>query len=103
LITGSAGFIGSAVVRKLINETDHRVCVVDKLTMLGTWHHSSRSRAGTVFRFEKADIGDGTPMHALFGEFKPDFAMHLAAAEWGQAPAQGPQTRPDTQAWLPMP
>ncbi|HEV7256174.1 MAG TPA: dTDP-glucose 4,6-dehydratase [Bosea sp. (in: a-proteobacteria)] len=78
-MTGGAGFIGSAVVRKLIAETAHSVCVVDKLTYAGNMASLAPVANDERFRFERADIGDGERMRAIFASFDPDIVMHLAA------------------------
>jgi dTDP-glucose 4,6-dehydratase len=78
-VTGGAGFIGSAVVRKLIAETAHSVCVVDKLTYAGNMASLAPVANDERFRFERADIGDGERMRAIFASFDPDIVMHLAA------------------------
>ena len=79
MITGGAGFIGSAVVRHIINETEHRVLNVDKLT-----YASSLSSLDTVsnsdrYLFSRSDISDVKAMKDLFASFQPDVVMNLAA------------------------
>lgn len=90
LVTGGAGFIGSAVVRKLIGETQHGVCVVDKLTYAGNLASLASVAGSNRYRFEHADIGDGERMRALFAEFKPDIVMHLAAESHVDRSIDGP-------------
>lgn len=90
LVTGGAGFIGSAVVRKLIGETQHEVCVVDKLTYAGNLASLASVAGSNRYRFEHADIGDGERMRALFAEFKPDIVMHLAAESHVDRSIDGP-------------
>ena len=58
IVTGGAGFIGSAVVRHLINNTDSEVCVVDKLTYAGNLESLAEVSDSERFRFEKVDICD---------------------------------------------
>lgn len=90
LITGGAGFIGSAVVRQLIDETTAEVCNVDKLTYagnlssLGDVQHSSRHY------FCQADICDASAMAQIFAEFHPDAVMHLAAESHVDRSIDGP-------------
>lgn len=96
LVTGGAGFIGSAVVRKLIGETDHRVCVVDKLTYAGNMASLAPVAGDERFRFERADIGDGERMRAIFADFSPDIIMHLAAESHVDRSIDGPATFVDT-------
>ncbi len=79
VVTGGAGFIGSAVVRMLIGETQHEVCVVDKLTYAGNLESLSDVSGHPRFRFELADICDRAEMNRIFSEFRPDAVMHLAA------------------------
>jgi dTDP-glucose 4,6-dehydratase len=79
LVTGGAGFIGSAVTRRLIAETGHSVCVVDKLTYAGNLASLAPVAADPRFRFEKADIADAERMRAIFAEVDPDIVLHLAA------------------------
>lgn len=95
-MTGGAGFIGSAVVRKLIAETDHSVCVVDKLTYAGNMASLASVTGDARFRFEKADIGDGARMRAIFASFDPDIVMHLAAESHVDRSIDGPAAFIDT-------
>ena len=96
LVTGGAGFIGSAVVRKLIAETGHSVCVVDKLTYAGNMASLASVSRDARFRFEKADIGDGARMRAIFASFDPDIVMHLAAESHVDRSIDGPAAFIDT-------
>lgn len=79
LITGGAGFIGSAVVRHLIGETAHRVINIDKLTYAGNLD----SLAGIIdckrYQFEQIDICDGDRLRSVFNRYQPQIIMHLAA------------------------
>lgn len=95
-MTGGAGFIGSAVTRKLIAETDHRVCVVDKLTYAGNMASLSSVSGDARFRFEQADIGDGEAMRAILASFSPDIVMHLAAESHVDRSIDGPAAFIDT-------
>lgn len=90
LVTGGAGFIGSAVVRKLIAETGQNVCVVDKLTYAGNMASLAPVSNDERFRFEKADIGDAARMRAIFTDFDPDIVMHLAAESHVDRSIDGP-------------
>ena len=79
LVTGGAGFIGSAVCRYLIKETDSEVVNVDKLTYAGNLD-SLRIVSGDLrYRFVKADICDDSVIGRLFDEFCRDAVLHLAA------------------------
>jgi len=90
LITGGAGFIGSAVVRKLIATTNHQVLVVDKLTYAGNLESLAPVAADPRFRFERADIVDTARMRQLLKEFAPDVVMHLAAESHVDRSIDGP-------------
>lgn len=90
LITGGAGFIGSAVVRRLIRDTDHRVCVVDKLTYAGNLDSLSPVADNPRYAFVKADIADARKMQDVFAGFRPDVVMHLAAESHVDRSIDGP-------------
>jgi dTDP-glucose 4,6-dehydratase len=79
IVTGGAGFIGSAVIRHLINETDHAVLNVDKLTYAGNLQSLRSIENSNRYCFENADICDSTKIEALFSDYQPDAVMHLAA------------------------
>lgn len=78
LLTGGAGFIGSALVRELLSRGDE-VLVVDKLTYAGVEASLTEVAAHTRFRFLKADICDAATMFGAFKSFRPDRVAHLAA------------------------
>src|SRR5918997_4131092 len=90
LVTGGAGFIGSAVVRKLIHETGHQVLVVDKLTYAGNLDSLKPVVSSDRYRFEQADICDAERMRALLGAYQPDVIMHLAAESHVDRSIDGP-------------
>lgn len=90
LVTGGAGFIGSAVVRRLIDRTRHRVLVVDKLTYAGNLDSLASVADDPRFAFERADIADGARMQAIIGRFQPDVIMHLAAESHVDRSIDGP-------------
>jgi dTDP-glucose 4,6-dehydratase len=79
LVTGGAGFIGSALVRFLVRDTPHHVLVIDKLTYAATLDSLQPVWNDPRFRFERADICDAVTMHAAFRTFEPDAVVHLAA------------------------
>lgn len=79
LVTGGAGFIGSAVVRHLIRETSHRVLVVDKLTYAGNLESLAPVSDDPRYAFVRADIADSKRMREAFEGFRPHVVMHLAA------------------------
>jgi len=79
IVTGGAGFIGSAVVRYLIDETDADVTVVDKLTYAANLDSLASVTSSDRFDLRKGDICDLDKMHEIFRETQPDQVMHLAA------------------------
>lgn len=90
LVTGGAGFIGSAVARKLIGETDHYVVVVDKLTYAGNLDSLAPVAGDNRFCFEHADIADAEAMRAILARYEPDVIMHLAAESHVDRSIDGP-------------
>ena len=79
LVTGGAGFIGSAVVRMIVNETPHHVLVADNLSYAGSLASLAPVAKDERYEFSKSDIRDAGAMRALFERFQPDLVMHLAA------------------------
>jgi dTDP-glucose 4,6-dehydratase len=79
LVTGGAGFIGSALVRHLVLERGAEVLVVDKLTYAGDRRSLRDCEGRPGFAFLQADICDRARMDAAFAEFRPEAVMHLAA------------------------
>jgi len=79
LVTGGAGFIGSAVIRQFINETACNVINVDKLTYAGNLQSLASVSDDPRYVFEKADICDAPEMARIFRKHQPDAVMHLAA------------------------
>ena len=90
LVTGGAGFIGSAVVRRLIEATDHVVLVVDKLTYAGNLDSLRSVSASNRYSFEQADIVDAAAMRRIVTDFAPDIIMHLAAESHVDRSIDGP-------------
>ncbi len=90
LITGGAGFIGSALVRYLINETEHSVVNVDKLTYAGNLESLESIAANPRYQFEQADICDAPKMADFFQNYQPDAVMHLAAESHVDRSIDGP-------------
>jgi dTDP-glucose 4,6-dehydratase len=79
LVTGGAGFIGSALVRHLIQKTEHQVINVDKLTYAGHLESLESISSSGKYHFEKVDICDATEIRRILTSFSPDAVMHLAA------------------------
>jgi len=90
LVTGGAGFIGSAVCRHLIKEKGVNVLNVDKLTYAGNTESLKEVEESPLYRFERADICDQEDIAALFAEFQPDAVMHLAAESHVDRSIDGP-------------
>lgn len=90
LVTGGAGFIGSAVVRQFINETDATVINVDKLTYAGNLESVAEVAASQRYHFEHVDICDAAAVGRLFAEHRPDAVMHLAAESHVDRSIDGP-------------
>ncbi|MDU9400580.1 dTDP-glucose 4,6-dehydratase [Pseudomonas sp. zfem003] len=90
LITGGAGFIGSALVRHLLNETDHEVLNLDKLTYAGNLESLASIEGHPRYRFLKADIADSEAVSRALAQFQPDAIMHLAAESHVDRSIDGP-------------
>ncbi len=79
LVTGGAGFIGSALVRFLISATEHNVFNVDKLTYASNLKSLAQLQDNARYSFIQGDICDRKLLDDIFDAFKPDLIMHLAA------------------------
>ncbi len=79
LITGGAGFIGSAVIRHIINGTSHSVINVDKLTYAGNLESLTSIENDARYAFEQVDICSASNIKRVFNKYQPDIVMHLAA------------------------
>ena len=90
LVTGGAGFIGSAVVRLIIGNTPDFVCVVDKLTYAGNLESLAPVAGSPRYRFEKVDICDKAELDRVFADFRPTHVMHLAAESHVDRSVDGP-------------
>ncbi len=90
LLTGGAGFIGSALVRHLINDTEHQVLNLDKLTYAGNLESLASVADHPRYRFVQGDIADSALVGQLLNEFQPDALMHLAAESHVDRSIDGP-------------
>lgn len=90
LVTGGAGFIGSAVVRHIINNTKDSVLNVDKLTYAGNLESLKSIEQSKQYSFAKVDICDAQALKDVFSKFKPDAVMHLAAESHVDRSITGP-------------
>jgi dTDP-glucose 4,6-dehydratase len=91
LITGGAGFIGSAAIRHLIRETRARVVNVDSLTYAGNLESLVDAAASDRYSFEKADVCDKNRLSQIFRTHEPDAVMHLAAESHVDRSIDGPE------------
>jgi dTDP-glucose 4,6-dehydratase len=90
LVTGGSGFIGSALVRHLIAETDTEVVNLDKLTYAAVPEALSELAHHPRYRFERGDIADGKLVRALLERHRPELVMHLAAESHVDRSIDGP-------------
>lgn len=90
IVTGGAGFIGSAVVRNIIANTADQVCVIDKLTYAGNLESLTDVAISERFRFEQIDICDKAALDKVFADFAPTHVMHLAAESHVDRSIDGP-------------
>src|SRR5687768_10846061 len=89
-VTGGAGFIGSAVIRQLIRETDDVVINIDKLTYAGNLESLLEVSDNPRYHFEQVDICDAAAMAELCERYQPDAIMHLAAESHVDRSIDGP-------------
>ncbi|MFC1747694.1 dTDP-glucose 4,6-dehydratase [Pseudomonadota bacterium] len=90
LITGGAGFIGSALIRQFIAETEATVVNVDKLTYAGNLATLAEALDDPRHHFEQVDICDASTIKTLFEKYQPDAVMHLAAESHVDRSIDGP-------------
>jgi dTDP-glucose 4,6-dehydratase len=90
LVTGGAGFIGSALVRHLIRETDSRVVNVDNLTYAANLKNVAEESRSPRYQFFKADICSASAMSEIFARTRPDKVIHLAAESHVDRSIEGP-------------
>lgn len=90
IITGAAGFIGSAVARHIISDTTDEILVVDNLTYAGNLESLNNISGNLRFNFEHVDIRNRVELDRIFNKFKPDAVMHLAAESHVDRSIDGP-------------
>ena len=90
LVTGGAGFIGSAVIRHIIENTQNSVVNLDKLTYAGNLESLKSVSDSDRYAFEQVDICDGTELKRVFQQHQPDAVMHLAAESHVDRSIDGP-------------
>lgn len=90
LITGGAGFIGSAVIRHIINNTDDKVLNIDKLTYAGNLESLKDIDQSARYDFQQIDICDKEALEQVFDSFQPNLVMHLAAESHVDRSIDGP-------------
>ena len=90
IVTGGAGFIGSAVVRHLINDTKHDVLNIDKLTYAGNTESLATVSGSDRYQFHQIDICDRASLSRVFDAFQPNIIMHLAAESHVDRSIDGP-------------
>lgn len=90
MVTGGAGFIGSALIRHLLSRTGHEVVNVDKLTYAANLDNLQSALPNSRYRFEHIDIADSPAVAAAFARHQPDAAIHLAAESHVDRSIDGP-------------
>ncbi|WP_201574135.1 dTDP-glucose 4,6-dehydratase [Psychrobacter sp. H8-1] len=90
LITGGAGFIGSAVIRHIIKHTDDEVLNIDKLTYAGNLESLKEIEDSSRYQFKRIDICDAEDLESAIESFKPNLVMHLAAESHVDRSIDGP-------------
>ena len=90
LVSGGAGFIGSAVIRHIINNTNHQVVNVDKLTYAGNLESLTDVSDNERYQFEQVDICDAIDIKRILNQYQPNIIMHLAAESHVDRSIDGP-------------
>ena len=96
LLTGGAGFIGSNLVHHVLDHTNDRLVIVDKLTYAGSLLNLERPLKDARVTFAKSDIADGAAMAGLFRDHRPDAVLNLAAETHVDRSIDGPRAFVDT-------
>lgn len=99
IVTGGAGFIGSALIRYLVGHTEHDVLVIDKLTYAGNLASLTSVQGHPRFHLSRTDICDRGAISELFSTFQPDAVMHLAAESHVDRSIDGPVDFINTNIW----
>lgn len=99
LVTGGAGFIGSAVIRHIINNTQDQVINIDKLTYAGNLESLESIAESPRYIFERVDICHSEAIHEVFTKHCPDAVMHLAAESHVDRSIQGSSAFIETNIW----
>ena len=90
LVTGGAGFIGSALIRYIISNTSHKVVNIDKLSYSGNLESLNSIKEDKRYMFERVDICDSIELERIFSDNKPDIVIHLAAESHVDRSIDGP-------------
>lgn len=90
IVTGGCGFIGSNLIRNLLETSDHEVLNIDKLTYAGNRNSLIDLETDSRYHFSKADICDASAIASAFNAFQPDWVMHLAAESHVDRSIDGP-------------
>lgn len=90
VVTGGAGFIGSALVRRLVRDTSHEVLVFDKLTYAGVLASLAEVSNNSRYNFVRGDVADSAAIRGTISEFQPDLIAHLAAESHVDRSLDGP-------------
>ena len=90
MVTGGAGFIGSALVRRLIRNSEHEVLNFDKLTYAGSLSSVAPVADDPRYRFIRGDVCDATAVANVLSDFRPDVITHLAAESHVDRSIDGP-------------
>src|SRR5512132_3542225 len=90
VVTGGAGFIGSALIRYLLDETQAQVVNVDKLTYAANLASIPQGRRNARYKLEKVDICDGPALRRVFEQYRPAAVLNLAAESHVDRSIDGP-------------